>query len=137
MAGSVNKVILVGRCGRDPELRFTPAGKAVCNFTMATSETWKDADGEKQERTEWSRIVVWGKLAEIVGKYLAKGGMVAVIGKLATREWTDKEGATRYTTEIIADEVQMLGSKSDSAGEHRESAPADDSGADPFDDIPF
>lgn len=137
MAGSVNKVILVGRCGRDPELRFTPAGKAVCNFTMATSETWKGADGEKQERTEWSRIVVWGKLAEIVGKYLAKGGMVAVIGKLATREWTDKEGATRYTTEIIADEVQMLGSKSDSAGEHRESAPADDSGADPFGDIPF
>lgn len=135
MAGTINKVILIGRLGRDPELRYTPGGKAVANFTMATSETWKDADGEKQENTEWHRIVLWGKTAELAAKFLAKGSQVYIEGKLQTREWTDKEGAQRYTTEIIANHMTFLSEKADK-GEGG-SAPADDSGADPFDDIPF
>ena len=107
----VNRVILIGRLGRDPELKFTPAGKAVTNFTMATSENWKDDSGEKQERTEWHRIVIWGKLAEVAAKYLSKGKQVYIEGKLQTSEWTDKEGQKRYTTEIIANNMTMLDSK--------------------------
>ncbi len=110
MAG-VNKVILVGRLGRDPEMRYTPDGTAVANFSIATSEEWKDRDsGEKRERTEWHRIVAWRRLGEICGEYLAKGRQVYVEGRLQTRSW-EKDGVTRYTTEITASTVQFLGGK--------------------------
>ncbi len=109
MAG-VNKVILVGRLGGNPEVRYTSNGGAVANFSVATSENWLDKSGQKQERTEWHRIVVWGKLAEICGQYLAKGRQVFVEGRLQTKEWTDKEGHKRYTTEVIGSTVQFLGS---------------------------
>ena len=108
---SVNKVILVGRLGKDPEVRYMPNGEAVANVTLATSETWKDKTGEKQEKTEWHRVTFYRKLAEIVGEYLKKGSMVYVEGRLETRKWTDKEGKERYTTEIIANEMQMLSSR--------------------------
>jgi single-strand DNA-binding protein len=107
---SVNKAILIGNLGRDPEVRYTTSGTPVANFTMATTERWNDpSSGEKKERTEWHRIVVWGKQAEIVGEYLRKGRQVYVEGGLQTREWTDREGNKRYTTEIRAQRVQMLG----------------------------
>ncbi len=106
---SINKVILVGRLGQDPELKYTPSGMAVCNFSMATSESWTDKSGQKQERTEWHRIVVWGKLGEISGKYLAKGRQAYVEGQLQTRSWEGKDGQKRYTTEINAKNVQFLG----------------------------
>jgi single-strand DNA-binding protein len=105
----VNKVILVGNLGRDPEIRYMPNGDAVANVAIATSETWKDQQGNQQERTEWHNVVFYRKLAEIVGKYLAKGRSVYVEGSLRTRKWQDKNGQDRYTTEIIADEMQMLG----------------------------
>jgi len=138
---SVNKVILVGHLGRDPELRYTPSGAAVANFTLATNEAWTDKSGEKQERTEWHRIVVWGKQAEIVGEYLAKGKQVFIEGSLQTREWNDKEGNKRQTTEVKALRVIMLG-----RGEGRAEAAAGgrtadmDAGSEPQtneDDIPF
>lgn len=113
MAVGVNKVLLIGRLGGDPEVRYTSSGGAVANFTMATNESWTGKDGQKQERTEWHRIVVWGKLAEICGQYLSKGREAFVEGKLQTREWNDKEGAKRYTTEIVAANVQFLGSARD------------------------
>lgn len=109
----INKAILVGRLGRDPEQRFTGNGTAVCNFSIATSEKFKDRNGEKQERTEWHRCIAWGKLAEICQQYLKKGGLVFIEGSLGTREWQDKEGIKRYTTEITAREMRMLGSKGD------------------------
>lgn len=108
---SLNKVILIGSLGRDPEIRYMPNGEAVCNFSMATSENWKDKQGQKQEKTEWHNIVMYRKLAEIAGEYLKKGALVYIEGKLQTRKWSDKEGKERYTTEIIADQMQMLGSK--------------------------
>ncbi|MGB7814816.1 MAG: single-stranded DNA-binding protein [Methylotenera sp.] len=107
---SVNKVILVGNLGRDPEVRYMPNGEAVCNFSIATTENWKDKSGVKQEKTEWHNIVIYRKLAEIAGEYLKKGRPVYVEGRLQTRKW-EKDGVTRYTTEIIADNMQMLGSK--------------------------
>jgi len=114
---SVNKVIVVGNLGKDPETRFMPDGKAVCNFSVATTDTWKDkATGEKKESTEWHRISSFGRLAEICGEYLKKGSQVYVEGKLRTRKWQDKEGQDRYTTEIIADAMQMLGSRSGMGG---------------------
>ncbi|MCI0571722.1 MAG: single-stranded DNA-binding protein [Myxococcaceae bacterium] len=109
MAGGVNKVILVGNLGADPEVRFTPGGQAVANFRIATSESWTDKNGQKQERTEWHRIVVWGKLAELCGEYLAKGRQCYVEGRLQTREWNDKEGKKNYTTEVVASSVVFLG----------------------------
>jgi single-strand DNA-binding protein len=109
MAGSVNKVILIGNLGKDPEVRFTPSGAAVSNFNIATNESWTDKSGQKQERTEWHRIVVWGKLAELCGEYLKKGRQCYVEGRLQTREWTDKEGKKNYTTEVVAQTVQFLG----------------------------
>lgn len=109
MAGGVNKVILIGNLGADPEVRFTPGGQAVANFRVATNESWNDKNGQKQERTEWHRIVVWGKLAELCGEYLKKGRQAYVEGRLQTREWTDKEGKKNYTTEIVANTVQFLG----------------------------
>ncbi|TMA17789.1 MAG: single-stranded DNA-binding protein [Deltaproteobacteria bacterium] len=105
MAGSVNKVILIGNLGRDPEVRYTPSGQAVANFTVATNEAWTDKAGQKQERTEWHRIVVWGKSAENCGEYLSKGRQVYVEGRLQTREWTNKEGAKQFTTEVVANPV--------------------------------
>lgn len=115
MAGGVNKAIIVGNLGKDPEVRFTPGGQAVANFTIATNESWKDKSGAQQERTEWHRIVVWGKLAELCGEYLKKGRQAYVEGRLQTREWTDKEGKKNYTTEIVANQVQFLGGR-DGAG---------------------
>ena len=109
---SVNKVILVGRLGKDPETRYMPNGDAVTNITLATSETWKDKNGEKQEKTEWHRVTFYRKLAEIAGEYLKKGSMAYVEGRLETRKWTDKAGVEKYTTEIIANEMQMLSSRS-------------------------
>lgn len=108
---SVNKVILVGNLGRDPEVRYMPNGEAVANFSIATTETWKDKAGAKQERTEWHNIVMYRKLAEIAGEYLKKGRPVYVEGRLQTRKWQDKDGNDRYTTEIIADQMQMLGGR--------------------------
>lgn len=110
MAGGINKVILIGNLGADPEVRFTPSGQAVANFRIATSESWNDkTSGQKQERTEWHRIVVWGKLAELCGEYLKKGRQCYVEGRLQTREWTDKEGKKNWTTEVVANTVQFLG----------------------------
>ncbi len=112
MARGVNKVILIGNLGRDPEVRYSPSGSAVANVTLATSESWKDKNsGEKQEKTEWHRVVFFGRLAEIAGEYLKKGSQVFVEGRLQTRKWQDKEGHDRYTTEIVANEMQMLGSR--------------------------
>lgn len=108
---SVNKVILVGNLGRDPEVRYMPNGEAVCNFSIATTDSWKDKSGQKQERTEWHNIVMYRKLAEIAGEYLKKGRPVYVEGRLQTRKWQTKEGQDRYTTEIIADQMQMLGGR--------------------------
>ena len=108
---SVNKVILVGNLGRDPEVRYTPDNSAITNVSIATTDVWRDKSGEKQERTEWHRVAFFGKLAEIAGEYLKKGSQVYVEGRLQTRKWQDKEGQDRYTTEIVADRMQMLGSR--------------------------
>jgi single-strand DNA-binding protein len=114
---SINKVFLIGNLGQDPEVRYMPSGKAVANITLATSESWKDKNtGEKQERTEWHRVVFYSPLAEIVGQYLRKGSSTFIEGRLQTRKWQDKNGVDRYTTEIIANEMKMLGGKSDRAG---------------------
>lgn len=119
MAGGVNKAILIGNLGADPEVRFTPGGQAVANFRIATSESWTDKNGQKQERTEWHRIVVWGKLAELCGEYLAKGRQCYVEGRLQTREWTDKEGKKNYTTEVVANQVVFLGGRDGGGGPNR------------------
>lgn len=111
----VNKAILVGRLGRDPETRYTGSGTAVANFSIATSEKFKDRNGEKQERTEWHKITAWGKLAEICQQYLKKGSLVFIEGSIGTREWQDKEGIKRYTTEITAREMKILGSRDGSS----------------------
>ena len=138
---SVNKVILVGNLGRDPEMRHTQQGRAVANFTIATNERWKDRDGQQQERTEWHRIVVWDRLAEICVEYLSKGRQVYIEGRLQTREWEDKEGNKRYTTEIVASTMQMLGRRGESgdyaggSGSSALDSPPGPSG--PDDDIPF
>jgi single-strand DNA-binding protein len=132
----VNKVILIGRLGKDPEMRYMPNGNAVANFTMATSEAWKDKNtGEQAEKTEWHRIVAFRKLAEIIGQYVKKGSMIYIEGKLQTRKWQDQSGQDKYTTEIIADQMQMLGDKGQQTAPKQE---APQPSADPFDDsIPF
>lgn len=148
--GSVNKVILIGNLGKDPEVRYTPNGLAVANITIATTEAWKDkASGENTERTEWHRVVLYSRLAEITGEYLRKGSKIFIEGRLQTRKWQDKNsGQDRYTTEVVAETLEMLGgskanSNSDSSShEKSSSAPAADStpaeAADSFDDdIPF
>ena len=109
---SVNKVILIGHLGKDPEVRYMPNGEAVANVSIATSENWKDKSGEKQEKTEWHNLVFYKRLAEIVGEYLKKGSQIYVEGRLQTRKWQTKEGQDRYTTEIIVNEMKMLGGKS-------------------------
>jgi single-strand DNA-binding protein len=124
MARGVNKVIIVGNLGKDPETRYMPSGSAVTNLRIATTEAWKDKQsGEQQERTEWHAVAMFGRLAEIAAEYLRKGSQVYIEGKLRTRKWQDKEGKDRYTTEIVADEMQMLGSKGGGAGASS-SAPA-------------
>jgi single-strand DNA-binding protein len=115
---SINKVMLIGRLGQDPELKYTPSGAAVCNFSMATSDSWTDKAGQKQERTEWHRIVVWGKLAELCNQYLAKGRQAFVEGSLQTRSW-EKDGVKRYTTEINGRNVQFLGGASATQEDNR------------------
>jgi len=148
MARGVNKVILVGNLGKDPEIRYMPNGNAVANLTLATSESWKDKQtGDQQEKTEWHRIVMFRRLAEIAGEYLKKGSQVYIEGKLQTRKWQDNSGNDRYTTEIVADEMQMLGGRgggsagfAESPAPARESAPASASAnaaPDFDDDIPF
>ena len=109
---SVNKVILIGNLGADPEVRYMPSGDAITNIRLATTDNWKDKNGEKQERTEWHRVAFFGKLAEIAGEYLKKGSQVYIEGRLQTRKWQDKDGQDRYTTEIVADRMQMLGGRS-------------------------
>jgi len=113
---SVNKVILIGNLGRDPEVRYMPDGGAITNISIATTENWKDKNGEKQEKTEWHRVAFFGKLAEIAGEYLKKGSQVYVEGRLQTRKWQDKDGNDKYTTEIVADRMQMLGSRQGMGG---------------------
>ncbi len=125
---SVNKVMIIGNLGRDPEVRYMPDGGAIANISVATTDTWKDKSGEKQERTEWHRVAFFGKLAEIAGEYLKKGSQVYVEGSLRTRKWQDKEGKERYTTEIVADRMQMLGSRAGgSESMAREEAPPKES----------
>ncbi|GAB1411099.1 single-stranded DNA-binding protein [Desulfovibrionales bacterium] len=116
MAGSLNKVMLIGRLGRDPEMRYTASGQPVTNFSMATDESYTSKDGQKVEKTEWHRIVVWGKQAEFCGNYLAKGRMVYVEGKIETRKWQDQAGVEKYTTEIRADRVVGLDSRQSEGG---------------------
>jgi single-strand DNA-binding protein len=128
---SVNKVIVVGNLGRDPETKYMPDGAAITNVSIATSFQWTDkASGEKKEETEWHRVVFRGKLAEVSGEYLKKGSQVYVEGRLRTRKWQDKEGQEKYTTEIIADRMQMLGSRA-GAGEPRAEAPRESKAAEP------
>ncbi|NKB70257.1 MAG: single-stranded DNA-binding protein [Candidatus Latescibacteria bacterium] len=114
--GGVNKVILVGNMGSDPEVKYTPSGVPVVNFSLATSESWTDKSGERQERTEWHRLVLWRKLAEIAGQYLKKGSKIYVEGKLQTRSWDDPNGQKRYTTEVVVNDMQMLDSRGEGAG---------------------
>ena len=140
---SVNKVILVGNLGKDPEMRYMPNGDAVCNITIATTDTWKDKQtGEKKEATEWHRVVFFRKLAEIAGQYLKKGSQVYIEGALKTRKWQDKDGQERYTTEIVADSMQMLSGKRDDSEREpspvtEHSAPKGNAFVDDDDDIPF
>ena len=126
---SVNKVLLLGRLGKDPELKYTPSGVAVCSFSIATSEAWQDKAGQKQERVEWTNIVVWNKLAELCNQYLSKGRQAYIEGSLQTRSWDDKDGNKRYTTEIVAKTVQFLGGPSDGA-QKSGGAPANNSASD-------
>ena len=146
---SVNKARLIGNLGKDPNVRYSPDGSAITNITLATTENWKDKSGEKQEKTEWHRVAFFGKLAEIAGEYLKKGSQVYVEGRIQTRKWQDKEGQDRYTTEIVADRMQMLGSRgnsfevsdspSESRPQQRPAQQAQQKGGfdDMDDDIPF
>jgi single-strand DNA-binding protein len=143
----VNKVILIGNLGRDPEVRSTPSGQPVASFTLATSRRWKDKNGQRQEQTEWHQIVVWGKQAEIAGQYLTKGKQIYLEGRLQTRSWDDRQtGEKRYRTEVVCDNFQMLGSRGGGGGgdfEQGGAAPADEGGFGggggdlDDDDIPF
>ncbi len=153
MARGINKVILIGNLGQDPDTKAMPSGTTVCNLRIATSESWKDKQtGEMQERTEWHSVAMFGRLAEISAQYLRKGSQVYIEGRLRTRKWQDKEGRDRYTTEIVADEMQMLGGRGGGGGmgggapaerapgraEPAEAAAGPSSGGEPFDDdIPF
>jgi single-strand DNA-binding protein len=137
---SVNKVIVMGRLGQDPELKYTPGGMAVCNFTVATSDSYKDKAGQKQEKTEWHRVVVWGKLAELCNQYLAKGRQVYLEGSLQTRSWDDKSGQKRYTTEVIARTVQFIGGGKGNSGSQAtndDEIPTPEDSEFSADDIPF
>lgn len=162
MARGINKVILIGNLGQDPELRYTGGGTAVCNMRLATNESYKDADGQLVEKTEWHSVVAWARLAEICGEYLKKGSQVYFEGSLQTRQWDDKEGQTRYTTEVKAREMMMLDSRGGAGGgggydrspefdqsrrgngggrpqqqQQQQPAKQDDYGFDPNDELPF
>ena len=126
--GTLNKALLMGRLGKDPEIKYTPSGKAVANFSLATNEAWKGKDGNNQEINDWHNIVLWGRLAELAGEYLAKGSKVYVEGKIRTRMWKDKNEVTHYTTEIIGDRIEFLDSKKQ---------PDEPDKAPDGDDIPF
>ena len=130
--GSVNKVVLVGHLGGDPETRFTPSGAAVANFNLATNESWRDSNGELQDKTEWHRCVMFGKSAEMSGELLKKGQLVYLEGKLQTRNWEDKDGVKRYTTEVVCDLFTMLGRKMDNGSGQAKPVADDDE-----DDLPF
>lgn len=136
---SVNKVILIGNLGADPEVRHTPSGKVVATLRLATTDQWTGKDGEKAERTEWHRVVAWGRLGEICGEYLHKGRQVYVEGRLQTRSWEDKDGNKRYTTEIVANAMQMLGpaGKGGTTTSQEEKFPSEEPISIPDDDIPF
>ena len=136
----INKAILVGRLGKDPEIRYTPDGAMVTSFSVATDEVWKDKSGEKVQKTEWHRIVTFGKLAEICGKYLSKGKLVYIEGRIQTRSWDDKEGKKHYTTEIIANNMKMLDPKGAARGDETpayDAAPQFPDGETMPDDVPF
>jgi single-strand DNA-binding protein len=138
--GTINKVILVGRLGADPELKYTPSGRAFVNFNLATNAVWKDQDGNQQERTDWHRITAWAKLAEIMGEYLKKGSLVYIEGRLQTRNYDDANGVKRYITEVVASDMEMLGSKGQGGGASGgEVPPPDDAEMPPGgeDDLPF
>lgn len=142
MANGLNKAILIGNLGRDPEVRYTPSGLGVANFSIATSETWTNKEGEKETRTEWHRIVAFGKLGEICGEYLSKGKQVYIEGRIQTRDWEDKDGVKRYTTEIVASQMLMLGSRDAGEPLRTEGPTFKDSQDSPIqvpedDDIPF
>jgi single-strand DNA-binding protein len=142
MANGLNKAILIGNLGRDPEVRYTPSGVAVANFSIATSETWTNKEGEKETRTEWHRIVAFGKLGEICGEYLSKGKQVYIEGRIQTRDWEDQNGIKRYTTEIVASQMLMLGSRDSSESFRSERPTTSDTQRSPIqapedDDIPF
>ncbi len=128
---AINKVILIGNLGQNPEIRHSPSGQAICNMNIATNEAWTDKNGQKQEKTEWHRIVVFGKLAELCSQYLSKGRQAYIEGKLQTRSWQDKEGQTRYTTEVVAQTIQFLGGAGASAGTgaSRSNGPSQEYGA--------
>ena len=141
---SVNKVILVGNLGKDPELRYSPSGSAVCTFSLATTDRFKNKQGEQQERTEWHNIVVWAGLAEICGKYLTKGKQIYIEGRIQNRSYDDRDGNKRYITEIVANEMQMLSRAGEQGGGGRSSTPAEEPAQgsqeppfNPDDDIPF
>jgi single-strand DNA-binding protein len=136
---SVNKVILVGNLGSDPEVRYTPSGRAVANFSLATTERFTNKEGEKEERTEWHKIVAWARLGEICGEYLTKGSQIYIEGRLQTRSWEDRDGNKRYTTEIVAQAMQMLGGskKGGEVASAEESHPSEEPVSIPDDDIPF
>ncbi len=138
MAG-VNKVILVGNLGADPEIRYTPSGTAVANFNIATSENWTNKEGKKETKTEWHKIVTFGKLAEICGEYLSKGKQIYVEGRIQTRQWDDRDGNKRYTTEIVANTMQMLGRPGDKPQEAPQEEPpqAGEPAPPELDDVPF
>ena len=141
--GTVNKVILLGRLGADPQLKYTPSGRATVNFNLATNQVWKDQEGKQQEKTDWSRVVAWGKLAEIMGEYLKKGSLVYLEGRLQTRSYEDTNGVKKFITEVVAQEMEMLGGgkRGDGAGSEgpSEAPPSAEGMPDPADvsDLPF
>ena len=142
MASGLNKAILIGNLGRDPEVRYTPSGVAVANFSIATSETWTNKEGERETRTEWHRIVAFGRLGEICGEYLSKGRQIYIEGRIQTRDWEDREGIKRYTTEIVANQMLMLGARDQAESARSDDAPSPDFSstqvpAQDDDDIPF
>lgn len=137
MARSVNKVILIGNLGKDPELRYAPSGSAVANFSLATSEQWKDQEGNPQERTSWHNIVVWGKLAEIASEYLKKGRKVYVEGRIQYRDYEGKDGNKRYVTEVVVNDLVMLGSRQDGGEKEEPASGAPPSVSEEKDDLPF
>jgi len=143
MKGTVNKAIIIGRLGADPEIRYTPAGSTVANFNVATNRVWKDKDGNSKEETTWLRVVAWNRLAEIVKEYVKKGHRIYVEGRIQTRSWEDQNGQTRYMTEIVANQIQMLesvGAKPEPVGEAPDTPdipPPDDMEPAPDDSVPF